>query len=101
MGLVLVYDGNVVRDGYLLLWAIWCSWWPQAPGGHVSMGIRLVCCLNLVFDGYYELLWIAWYGVVAWNVKATSWNIAEIGWPLINELVCHINHRRSRRLMPF
>ena len=41
------------------------------------MGIRLVCCLNLVFDGYYELLWIAWCGVVAWNVKATSWTIVD------------------------
>ena len=77
MGLVLVYDGNLLRDGYLLLWVIWCSWWTEVHRVHVSMGICLVCCLCLVFNEYDDLLWIAWYGVVTWNVKATSRKILD------------------------
>ena len=72
MGLLLVYDANLVHDGYLVLRVIWCSWWTQVPRDHIFMGICLVCCLSLVFNGFDELLLIAWYGVVAWNVKATS-----------------------------
>ena len=77
MGLVLVYDGNLVHDGYLLLWVIWCTWWMEAHRVHVPMGMCLVCSLNLVFNGYNELLWIAWYGVVTWNVKAPSRKIVD------------------------
>ena len=77
MGLVLVYDGNLLHNGYLVFWVIWCSWWMEVYRDHVSMGIRLVCCLYLVFNGYDDLLWIAWYGVGTWNVKATSWKIVD------------------------
>ena len=64
MGLLMVHDPDMVHDGCLLLWAVWCQWWKQVCRGTFSMGFCLVCRCNMAGDGY-----VSWYGVVARDMK--------------------------------